>query len=103
VEHRRTDRRERSLVATREIAAVLREIRELFAVPWHARDERWEERRAVTEVRKSALVAECEAIAIARSRQQDGPSGAHQIADQSDDVFRNESPDQATRLTLIHE
>jgi hypothetical protein len=29
--------------------------------------------------------------------------GAHQIADQSYDVFRYESPDLATRLTLIHE
>jgi hypothetical protein len=59
------------LVATREIAAVLREIRELFAVPWDERDKRWEVRRAVTEARKSALVAECEAISAARSRQQD--------------------------------
>ena len=29
--------------------------------------------------------------------------GAHQIADQSSDVFWYESPDLATRLTLIHE
>ena len=29
--------------------------------------------------------------------------GAHQIADQSYDVFWYESPDLATRLTLIHE
>ncbi len=74
MERRRNDLRERSLVATREIAAVLREIRELFAVPWHARDERWAARRAVTEARKSALVAECEAIGAARRRQEDGPS-----------------------------
>jgi hypothetical protein len=62
------------LVATREISAVLRAIGELFAVPWDARDERWEVRRAVTEARKAALVAECEAIATARTRQQDVPS-----------------------------
>jgi hypothetical protein len=29
--------------------------------------------------------------------------GAHQIADQSDDVVGYESPDLATRLTLLHE
>ena len=62
------------MVATREISALLREIGELFAVPWDARDERWEARRAVTEARKAALVAECEAIATARTRQQDVPS-----------------------------
>ena len=73
MERRRTDLRERSRVATREIAAILQEIRELFAMPWDARDERWEARRAVIEARKSALVAECEAIATARSRQQYAP------------------------------
>ena len=74
MERRRSDLRERSLIATREIAAVLREIRELFAGPWDARDESWEARRAVTETRISALVAECEAIASARSRPKGGPS-----------------------------
>jgi hypothetical protein len=74
VERRRTDLRKRSQIATREIAAVLREIRELFAVPWHARDKRWEARRAAIQARKSELVAECDAIATARSRQQDGSS-----------------------------
>ena len=74
MERWRTDLRDRSLVATREIAAVLREIRELFAVPWDARDARWEARRAAIEARKSTLVAECEAIATARRRQHVRPS-----------------------------
>jgi hypothetical protein len=67
------DLRQRSLAATREIATVVREIRELAATPWTDRDERWHHRRTELEARKSALVAECQHIEAMRSRPQDNP------------------------------
>ena len=65
--------RRRSMAATREIAAVVREIGELLAVPWDERDERWQARRVVVEARKGVLVAECQDIAAMRARQHDVP------------------------------
>ena len=65
--------RHRSMAATREIAAVVREIRELFGVPWDLRDERWKARRSAVDARKTALVAECQDIAALRGGRQHDP------------------------------
>lgn len=75
----RDDLRQRSLAATREIATVVREIRELAATPWTDRDERWHHRRTELEARKAALVAECQDIEAMRSSSQDTlrPSDGH--------------------------
>jgi hypothetical protein len=64
------DLRQRSIAATHEIATVVREIRDVIAVPGAERNERWHARRAALEERKVALVVECEHIAAARPRLQ---------------------------------
>ena len=64
---------QRSMAVTREIDAVVREIRELFAVQWDERHKRWQARRVVVEARQGALVAECQDIAAMRARQHDVP------------------------------
>jgi hypothetical protein len=64
----RSDLRLRSIATTNEIAAVVREIRALVAVPRAERDERWHSRRAELEARKAALVAECQDVATTRAR-----------------------------------
>jgi hypothetical protein len=69
----RDDLRQRSLAATREIATVVREIRELAATPWTDRDELWHQRRTELEARKATLVAECQDIEAMRSSSQDTP------------------------------
>jgi hypothetical protein len=61
------------MVATREIATVVREIRELLATACNDRVERWHNRRAPLEARKAALVAECQDIAAMRPRWQHNP------------------------------
>jgi hypothetical protein len=63
----RSDLRLRSTATTNEIAAVVREIRAMVAVPRAERDERWHARRAELDARKAALVAECQDIAAARA------------------------------------
>jgi hypothetical protein len=65
--------RQRSIAATQEIASVVREIRELVAVPWAERDERWQARRTALDARKAALVAECQDIATMRARPEPDP------------------------------
>ncbi len=65
--------RQRSMATTREIAAVVREIRELLAVPSAGRDEDWQARQTALVARKAALLAECEDIAATRERCQHHP------------------------------
>jgi len=57
----------RSIATTKEITAVVREIRALIAVPRAERDERWHSRRAELDARTASLVAECQDIAAARA------------------------------------
>jgi hypothetical protein len=74
------DLRQRSLAATREIATVVREIRELATTPCTDWDERWHHRRTELEARKAAFVAECQDIEAMRSGSQQHnprPSDAH--------------------------
>ena len=56
------DLQQRSTAATREIATVVREIREPLTTPCTDRDEPWHNRRTALKARKAALVAECEDI-----------------------------------------
>jgi len=60
-------RRRRSRGITCEIAAVLREINALLAVPFIERGDRWEARASGVEARKASLIAEIDALAAARA------------------------------------
>lgn len=66
-------RRHRSMAATRAIAAVMREIRALFAVPWDLWDEWWKACRSVVDARKTALVAACQDIAAMQAGRRHDP------------------------------
>jgi hypothetical protein len=64
---------QRSTAATREIATVVRENRELLTAPCTDGDERWHNRRTALKARKAALVAECQDITAMRPRLQHNP------------------------------
>ena len=62
-------RRQRSRELTREIAAVLREIAAVIAVPLDDRGDDWNARASAVQQRKAALIAEIEALAAEHSPQ----------------------------------
>ena len=64
-------RRQRSRELTREIAAVLREIAPVIAVPLDDRGDEWEARASTVYQRKAALIAEIEALAAEQADERD--------------------------------
>ena len=64
-------RRQRSRELTREIAAVLREIAAVIAVPLYDRDDDWSARASAVQQRKAAVIAEIEALAAERADERD--------------------------------
>ena len=64
-------RRQRSRELTREIAAVLREIAAVIAVPLYDRDDDWNARASAVQQRKAALIAKIEALAAEWANERD--------------------------------
>ena len=64
-------RRQRSRELTREIAAVLREINAILAVPLYGRGDEWNARASAVQQRKAALIAEIEALAAEQADERD--------------------------------
>jgi hypothetical protein len=64
-------RRQCSRELTREIAAVLREINEVIAVPLYDRGKEWNARASTVHQRKAALIAEIEALAAEQAVERD--------------------------------
>ena len=71
----RESHRQRSRELIREIAAVLREINAVIAVPHCDRGNEWNARASTVHRRKSALIAEIEALAAEQTVEQD-PHGS---------------------------
>jgi hypothetical protein len=64
-------RRQRSRELTREIAAVLREINAILAVPLYDRGDEWNARASAVQQRKAALIAAIEALAAEQADERD--------------------------------
>ena len=64
-------RRQRSRELTRQIAAVLREIAAVIAVPLYDRGDEWNARASAVQQRKAALIAEIEALAAEQADERD--------------------------------
>ena len=67
----RESRRQRSRELIREIAAVLREINAVIAVPLYDRGDEWNARASAVQQRKAALIAEIEALAAEQADERD--------------------------------